>query len=186
MKGRVLIVDDDPLILRPLRRALERAGYETHTAASAGEALERLEDVDVDAVVSDQRMPDLPGTELLARVRRRHPDVIRLLLTGDRSLHSAQDAINRGRVHRYLQKPSQSEDVVRAIGEAMAENPEAAEQRRRRRSVRRYPQVERPPGEVVVLDPMRIATLLDALRRTLCGYPQPIAPTRYPEQTDGE
>lgn len=180
MIARVLLVDDDPLVLRPLERILRQSGYEIHTAGSGREALGRLEELDVDVAVSDQRMPDLMGTELLAMIHDTHPDVLRLLLTGDGSLGSAQDAINKGRVHRYLRKPTTGEAIAREIQDVLDENPDASAKRRHRRRSEAYPRLHHATADTVVIDPIAVAGTLDDLRRTLCEYPRPITPTRYP------
>jgi DNA-binding response OmpR family regulator len=78
----VLLVDDEAGILSALRRTLRREGYQLLTAASAAEALETLAREPVDLVVSDQKMPGMSGTRLMAEVASRRPGVARLVLTG--------------------------------------------------------------------------------------------------------
>ncbi|MBO6934890.1 MAG: response regulator [Deltaproteobacteria bacterium] len=183
MIARVLLVDDNLLLLRPLERLLSRVGYEIHTASSGGEALELLARLDVDVIVSDQQMPDLVGTDLLATVHDAYPDVLRLLLTGDGSIGSAQDAINKGKVHRYLRKPTTGQEIAREIREVLDENPKLSIKRERRRANDAYPRLHDAAGVTVVIDPILAAGTLDDLRRTLCEYPRPITPTRYPAPT---
>jgi DNA-binding NtrC family response regulator len=78
----VLLVDDEARILSALRRVLRREGFEIVTAESATEALRVMDERRVDAVVSDQKMPGGSGLELLAEVSRRHPQAVRMLITG--------------------------------------------------------------------------------------------------------
>ena len=78
----VLLVDDEASILSALRRTLRREGYEILTAESGPEALEALAREPVDLVVSDQKMPGMSGTRLLAEVAARRPRVARVVLTG--------------------------------------------------------------------------------------------------------
>lgn len=78
----LLLVDDEAGILSALRRTLRREGYEILTAESGGEALDALAREPVDAVLSDQKMPGMSGTQLLGEVARLHGEVVRLVLTG--------------------------------------------------------------------------------------------------------
>jgi two-component system probable response regulator PhcQ len=110
----VLVVDDEPEIVESLRRALRSEPYELVGTTSAREALETIEAGGIDLVVADIDMPDLNGLELVAKVRASRPDVVRVLLTGDASIESALEAINRGEVYRYLTKPWRN-DVLREI-----------------------------------------------------------------------
>jgi two-component system, probable response regulator PhcQ len=101
----ILIVDDETEILETLRRSLRREGYQILTASSGSEALQIMSSEEIDILISDIDMPGMKGVELLNHVRRDHPAVVRMLLTGAASLESAIDAINTGEVHRYLTKP---------------------------------------------------------------------------------
>jgi CheY-like chemotaxis protein len=78
----LLVVDDEPHVLTALRRTLRREPYALATASCAAEALARLEDAPVGAVLSDHRMPDRGGLTLLREIRGRWPDIPRLLLCG--------------------------------------------------------------------------------------------------------
>lgn len=88
----VLLVDDEPEILRAVRRSLRKEPYEVLTARGADEALGWLEERPVDLVIADQRMPGMIGTDLLHEVRRRYPRTARAILTGYRT----PDTICRG------------------------------------------------------------------------------------------
>ncbi len=78
----LLIVDDEARILSALRRSLRREAYDIVTAETSGEALRILEERPVDAILSDQKMPGMGGDELLEEAARRHPGVVRMLITG--------------------------------------------------------------------------------------------------------
>lgn len=115
----ILCVDDEPEVLEGLRRTLRREPYRLLTATSAVEALHTIEAERVDVIVSDIDMPGTSGLELVARIRRERPEIIRLLLTGDASLEAALDAINQGEVHRFLTKPWDSDQLRRTLHEAV-------------------------------------------------------------------
>ncbi len=101
----LLIVDDEKNILNALSRLLRREGYTILTASSPSEAFEHLARQPVQVILSDQRMPDMSGTEFFARVRQLYPRTIRIVLTGYTDLDSVTAAINRGAIYKFLTKP---------------------------------------------------------------------------------
>ena len=113
----ILLVDDEIAILDGLRRQL-RKRFDVHTANSGAEALELLSSVPVAVVVSDMRMPQMDGATFLAHVRARHPDVVRILLTGQTDTQAAIKAVNEGQIYRFLTKPCPSDVLVDEIGSA--------------------------------------------------------------------
>ncbi len=108
----VLAVDDEPNILAALRRLFRATGWRILTAERAEEALALLATEAVDAVLSDMRMPGMDGVQFLERVSQGWPRTARLLLTGQADLGSTIDAINRGRLHRYITKPWNDEELL--------------------------------------------------------------------------
>ncbi|MCK6391167.1 MAG: response regulator, partial [Azonexus sp.] len=101
----LLIVDDEPNILNSLTRLLRREGFRILTATSPIDAFDLLAKNPVQVILSDQRMPDMSGTEFLSRVRQLYPDTVRLVLTGYTDLDSVTGAINRGAISKFLTKP---------------------------------------------------------------------------------
>lgn len=101
----MLLVDDEEDILNALKRLLRRSGYRILTATSGADALELLGLNDVQVIVSDQRMPQMSGTEFLSRVKELYPNTVRMVLTGHSDLASVTGAINRGAIFRFLSKP---------------------------------------------------------------------------------
>lgn len=113
MSERVLLlVDDEPNILRSLVRLLRRDGYQILTATSGREGLEILKEHQVGVIISDQRMPEMTGTEFLSQVKEIYPDTVRIVLSGYTDLNSVTDAINRGAIYKFLTKPWQ-DDLLR-------------------------------------------------------------------------
>ncbi len=103
--ARILLVDDEPNVLKALQRSLRALGFDTTTAACGAEALRVLERQPVDAIVSDMRMPGIDGAELLTRSRLHAPDAVRVLLTGHADVPLAVAAINEAEIFRYVEKP---------------------------------------------------------------------------------
>lgn len=106
----LLLVDDEANVLASLKRALRREGYLILSATSGREGLELLATHNVAVILSDQRMPEMTGTEFLSRVKVMYPRVMRIILSGHTDLATITDAINRGAVYKFLTKPW--EDVV--------------------------------------------------------------------------
>jgi CheY-like chemotaxis protein len=111
---RVLLVDDEPNVIEGLTRRLRR-DYEIFSANDGTQALRLLEqEGEMDVIISDMRMPNMNGAQLLAEVRRWYPDMVRILLTGQSDLESAIQAVNEGQIFRFLAKPCPA-DIVKAV-----------------------------------------------------------------------
>lgn len=137
MARTVLLVDDDVNLLHALRRALRQEPYEIQIAHGASEALQLLERSPVDVIVSDERMPGMPGTHFLARVHAQYPDTVRLMLTGETSLNVAVQAINEGHVYRFFTKPCQPMELATGIRQGLTHRALLLESRRLLHTVRR-------------------------------------------------
>ncbi|MEB3221231.1 MAG: HD domain-containing phosphohydrolase [Candidatus Sericytochromatia bacterium] len=103
-KYSILVVDDEPDNLLLLERVLRRE-YNVFSANSGAEALEFLEGMDVDMIISDQRMPNMTGAELLGSAYLRNPDQVRILLTAYSDVKDIIQAINAGHIYQYIAKP---------------------------------------------------------------------------------
>jgi response regulator RpfG family c-di-GMP phosphodiesterase len=115
----VLFVDDEANILNALRRLFRPKNYKILTAGSGSEALELLGHEAVDLVISDMRMPQMDGAQLLEQVRAKWPDTIRILLTGYADVSSTIDAINKGEIFRYIAKPWDDNDILLVVKHAL-------------------------------------------------------------------
>ena len=101
----VLFVDDDAEILNSLKRVVRNMELGVFTANSGEQALEVLEQDNIDIMVTDKNMPGMSGNELLAIVAERWPETIRMMLTAYTELDDLMDAVNQGRIWGYMQKP---------------------------------------------------------------------------------
>lgn len=118
-EGRnLLVLDDETNILRAIKRLLRRDGYRIHLAETAEDALKILAMHDIQVVLSDQRMPEMNGTEFLSRVKEIYPDTIRIVLSGYTDIDSVTDAINRGSIYKFLTKPWDDEQLRGEIRQA--------------------------------------------------------------------
>ncbi len=114
----LLLVDDERNILRALKRLLAEEGYLIVTADNASEGLELLARENIQVVISDQRMPDMCGTEFLGRVKALHPDTVRIVLSGFADLETVTTAVNEGAVYKVLTKPWDGDQLRRIIRDA--------------------------------------------------------------------
>ncbi len=101
---RILVVDDEQRMRDSLNALLTRAGYEVETAGDAPRALELYGSNNFDLVISDIKLPDMSGIELLQKIREGHPDAMVIMMTAYASLDTAVAAINMG-AYDYLLKP---------------------------------------------------------------------------------
>ncbi len=118
--ARILLVDDTPEQLAAYQRLL-RDRFDIVTATSGAAALDLLaRDQAIDVIVSDMCMPCMNGIEFLEKAAGVLPSATRIMLTGHADLNTTIEAINRGRVFRYLQKPCSKEELTEAIEAALA------------------------------------------------------------------
>lgn len=115
----VLLVDDEPSVLSALRRLLRPHGYRLQQATSGAEALALLNEAPVDLIISDMRMPGMDGAQFLEASRDSAPQAVRILLTGYADIASTVQAINRGELHRYIQKPWDDQDILLIVRQAL-------------------------------------------------------------------
>jgi putative nucleotidyltransferase with HDIG domain len=115
---RILFVDDERDVLDGIRRNLHsmRSEWSLEFASSGVEALALLEKSPVDVIISDMRMPGMDGWQLLAEVKRRHPETVRFILSGQADPGSVMRTI--GTAHQYLAKPCDAATIKRVIAQA--------------------------------------------------------------------
>jgi response regulator RpfG family c-di-GMP phosphodiesterase len=118
----VLCVDDEENILSSLRRLLRREPYRLLTTTSGVEALDILSQNEVDIVISDQRMPDMSGTDFLKQVKTLYPDVTRIILTGYTDVDSITEAINEGHIYKFFLKPWNDSHLMLEIRQALEQH----------------------------------------------------------------
>jgi signal transduction histidine kinase len=110
----VVIVDDEESILKELRILLGRT-YKVHVFADPVEAEEFVDNNKVDLVVSDEMMPEMRGSELLARIHRKHPDICNIVLSGQAEKDDIVRAVNEGHLFSFLYKPAERQQLMNVI-----------------------------------------------------------------------
>ncbi len=115
MSTKILCVDDEPNILSGYQRSL-RKQFTIETAPGGAEALAKIEESGPYAVlVTDMRMPGMDGVQFLREAQQAAPDSVRIMLTGNADQQTASDAVNEGRIFRFLNKPCSPEDLAHAL-----------------------------------------------------------------------
>ena len=118
MQCTLLLVDDEPNIPRSIQRALRSENYNILMANDAATALHLCEQEKIDVVVSDHRMPDVTGVELLSEIRNRYPETVRIMLSGQADLDDVIRAVNDGAVYKFLTKPWHNDTLRSVLKEA--------------------------------------------------------------------
>jgi len=116
--GRILVVDDEPAILEVIQKILSDRGYQVDVAANGVAALQKLEQASYDLMLTDVKMPQMDGMELLQRVGLLYPDLITVMLSAFANIQDAVAAIKLG-AHDYIAKPVYPEDLILSIERAL-------------------------------------------------------------------
>ena len=145
-RSHILLVDDDERLRTAAGKVLAAEGYHVVSAANGREALERLKQEAVALVVSDLRLPDLDGLELLKLVREHRPEAEVVMITGHGSVAKAVEAMRLG-AYDFIEKPLDSAALLKTVGKALERQRLASENRRLRRQLQQRRGVEALIGD---------------------------------------
>jgi len=127
--ARILVVDDEPVVTRGCKRVLDEVGYQVDTAATGRDGLNRAVEGQFDLVVTDLRLPDLSGMDLIRALRSRRPETAIVVITGFGTVANAVEAVKLG-VSDYLEKPFTPEQITEAVRRAVAPQADVAKRPR--------------------------------------------------------
>ncbi|MGO1474315.1 MAG: response regulator [Psychrobacter sp.] len=116
-KPKIAFIDDEPRILRSLKMHF-RQSHDVFITTDASELMKYVSEHDVQVVISDQRMPDKQGTEVLRDIKAASPNTLRILLTGYADLNAVIDSVNEGEIYRYITKPWQNDELKQIVNKA--------------------------------------------------------------------
>lgn len=116
-KIKVLYIDDEVNNLTAFKANFRKL-YDIYTAESAAEGRKILESVEIEIVLTDQRMPEMTGVEFLESIIPDFPNPIRILITGYTDMQALIDAVNKGQIYRYINKPWDEEELKMFINQA--------------------------------------------------------------------
>lgn len=114
-KHTLLIVDDEPNVLKSLKRLFIGTDYRILTAESAEEGLKEFEKQQIHLVISDYRMPQMNGVQFLRKVKELYPETIRIILSGYADVAAIVEAINDGQVYKFLAKPWNDQELLTTV-----------------------------------------------------------------------
>lgn len=122
MNNNVLFVDDESNVLKAIQRQL-RKKFSVHTALSGADAIDmiKLSKEPFAVIVTDMRMPEMDGIQLLGKVKELSADTVRMMLTGNADQETAIKAVNEGRIFRFLNKPCPPELLENAVNDALGQ-----------------------------------------------------------------
>jgi len=124
MQQRILIIEDDPTVHKPLKEILEGVGYIVDTAETGKEAIEKTNKNLYNLALVDIRLPDMEGTKLLTMMKQTTPKMMKIILTGYPSMENAIEAVNRG-ADDYIIKPVlDMKELVNTIKEKLKQQQE--------------------------------------------------------------
>ncbi len=120
LKYTLLIVDDEPDVCDSVHDLLRRE-FRVLKAHSGAEGYRMMQEEEVHIIMTDQRMPQVSGVELLTRIKAKNPQAVRMLFTGYADLESIIAAINQGHVYQFLKKPWEPDELLDAVRQAALE-----------------------------------------------------------------
>lgn len=120
----ILLVDDEEMVLNALRRVLANSEWDVLVADSGAQALKIMARQPIALIISDQRMPEMNGLELLNVVKKEYPDTVRIILTGYAEMDVVVKAINQGEVYRFFTKPWNNDELLETIREILQKQSE--------------------------------------------------------------
>ena len=123
-KPRIIIVEDDENIRKTLSNILQQKGYETDTAKTGKEAEQKAKTNFYNLALLDIKLPDMEGTQLLAKLHENTPKMVKIMVTGYPSLENAMEALNQG-ADAYVTKPVKPEKLLALIKEKLEEQSQA-------------------------------------------------------------
>lgn len=115
----VLIVDDEPNVIHALKRLLRKEPINVLSAQNGQEALSLMETHAVDILLTDHRMPQMSGIELLSAVKETYPDTLRMILTGYTDIDTIAECVNQGQIYKFFFKPWDDNQLILEIRQAI-------------------------------------------------------------------
>ena len=167
--AKILVVDDERIVCAGCEKILNEAGYRVKTTLSARKALAMLKKESFDIVITDIKMPELSGIELLEIIRNEHPEIMVIVITGYSTVETAVEAMKLG-AFDYLPKPFTSDQVTLVIKKAIERKHLVAETIRGKKEISKAQQImdSLPVGIVVVNKDKQIVDVNSTFAKIVC------------------
>ena len=118
-KLRIMVLDDEPIVCKRLKPALEKQGYDVDTFTQSSEAMEQLKLVEYDVIITDLKMKGVDGMELLGEAKRRSPRTEVIVITGFATMETAKESFHKG-VFDFIAKPFKLAEIQEVVSRAEA------------------------------------------------------------------
>ena len=116
-KTSILILDDEAIVLKRLKPALEKAGYEVDIFTRSADASDRIDEKDFDIVITDLKMKGIDGMQFLTRVKKQFPETEVIVITGFATMETAKESFQKG-VFDFLAKPFKLGEILDTVKKA--------------------------------------------------------------------
>lgn len=116
-KLRIMVLDDEPIVCKRLKPALEKQGYEVDTFIESSEAMERIKHVTYDIIITDLKMRGVDGMHLLSEAKRRSPETEVIVITGFATMETAKESFHKG-VFDFIAKPFKLSEIQEVVSRA--------------------------------------------------------------------
>ncbi len=118
-KLRIMVLDDEPIVCKRLKPALEKQGYEVDAFTQSSEAMEQIKQVEYDIIITDLKMKGVDGMQLLGEAKRRSPKTEVIVITGFATMETAKESFHKG-VFDFIAKPFKMSEIQEVVGRAEA------------------------------------------------------------------
>ena len=118
-KLRIMVLDDEPIVCKRLKPALEKQGYEVDAFTQSSEAMEQIKHVDYDIIITDLKMKGIDGMQLLGEAKRRSPRTEVIVITGFATMETAKESFHKG-VFDFVAKPFKLSEIQEVVSRAEA------------------------------------------------------------------
>jgi DNA-binding NtrC family response regulator len=116
---RIMVLDDEPIVCNRLKPALEKQGYEVDTFIQSADAMEQIQEIDYDIIITDLKMKGIDGMKFLQEAKRRSPRTEVIVITGFATLETAKESFQKG-VFDFIAKPFKMTEIQKVVGQAAA------------------------------------------------------------------
>jgi DNA-binding NtrC family response regulator len=118
-KLRIMVLDDEPIVCKRLKPALEKQGYDVDTFTESADAMEQIEEVEYDIIITDLKMKGVDGMKLLSEAKRRWPKTEVIVITGFATMDTAKESFHKG-VFDFIAKPFKLTEIQQVVSRAEA------------------------------------------------------------------
>ena len=118
-KLRIMVLDDEPIVCKRLKPALEKIGYEVDAFTQSPEAMRQIQRISYDIIITDLKMKEIDGMQFLSEAKKLHPDTEVIVITGFATMETAKQSLQKG-VFDFIAKPFKLSEIQEVVNRAAA------------------------------------------------------------------